>query len=85
MRAKNFLGEAAVKTPIAFLYTGNDGRDRADVVYINIDSRDLMFMLMYCMEADNQFTGGMIAELSSKYASRYWSAVAKRKKELGVK
>jgi hypothetical protein len=84
MRARDILIEAVVKTPITFTYTGKDGRYMGDVVYINIDSKDLRDILMFCMEADGLHSAGMITELSSKYITRYNAAVAKRKKELGV-
>jgi hypothetical protein len=83
MRARDILIETIVKTPITFTYTGKDGRYMGDVVYINIDSKDLRDILMFCMEA-NPHNSGIIAELSSKYVTRYNAAVAKRKKELGV-
>ena len=84
MRAQELLNESVVKTPVTFTYTGKDGRFMGNVVYINIDAKDLADMLMFCMEADDGRVCGMIAELSSKYLSRYLAAVARRKKQLGV-
>lgn len=85
MRAKEFLNEGQIKIPVTFTYTGKDGRFMGDYVYITIDQRDLSDILMYCMESDgSQYTSGIIAEIASKYFSRYQSAVRKRKKELGI-
>jgi len=85
MRSKELLNESMVKAPITFTYTDKNGRFLGDVVYISVDSKDLRDMLMFCMEADDPHVAGLIAEISAKYVSKYRLAVAKRKKELGIK